>query len=172
MKSENSQTEESKSVKDLMRDIFRENKRREFHWETLTDEILTRIWTGEWPRRMKETMQKTVEGLFPIVRQEMETSKEGVFCPTFEGDGRWRILAQTLKDLEEDAEDVIQELLRRQRRAEAFNHAKIRGAEAAVAQGILDQTQLSEELESADMADKRILPEKSEEEDENKEDSI
>jgi len=139
--------EESKSVKDLMKDIFREHKRREFHWETLTDEVLTKIGMAfDWPKKMKITMQKTVEGLFPIVRREMEDAKEGVFCPTFEGDKGWRIVAQTLKDLEEDTEDVINELLRRQRRAVAFNRAKERGAEAAVGQGILNRAKIDEEL--------------------------
>jgi len=165
MKSENSQRE-IKDVKDLMRDIFRENKRREYHWETLADEVLVRIQPGfAWPKSIKISTQKTVESFFPSVRREMEEAKEGVFCPTFKDDKSWKIVAQTLKDLEEDAEDVILELLRRQRRAEAFKQAEVRGAEAAVEQGILDRAKIDKELASVDVADKRALDEKSEEED-------
>jgi len=148
MESENSLTAESKSVKDLMKDIFRENKRHEFHWETLADEVLARIRPGfEWPKSMQKTIQKTIEkSLFSVVRREMEEAKEGVFCPTFEGDKSWKIAAQTLKDLEEDANAVILELLRRQRRAEAFKRAEERGLEAAVEQGILDRAKIDEQL--------------------------
>lgn len=160
MNSENSLMAEGKSVKDLMKDIFRENKRREFHWESLTDEVLVRIRPGfDWPKPMQKTMQKTIEKtLFPVVRREMEEAKEGVFCPTFEGDKAWKIVAQTLKDLEEDAKDVILELLRRQRRAEAFKQAKERGTEAAVEQGILDRARIDEELASADVIEGKLLP--------------
>ena len=136
------------SPKDLMIRIFRENKRREFLWETLAAEVLSIISpTMDWPKKMKTAMKRTVEDLFNEVRQKMEETKEGVFCPTWAEGGRWKIIGQTLKDLEEDSQDVIEELLRRERRAAAYHKALDRGKEAAIAQGILDRHVIDKELD-------------------------
>lgn len=152
-----------KDVKDLIKDTFRENKRREFHWETLADEVLIKIQVGfDWPKGMKKTMQKTVELFFPNVRREMEEAKEGVFCPTFKDDKSWKIVAQTLKDLEEDRQEVINELLRRQRRAAAYHRATERGKEAAVEQQILGRAEVDEELALSDVLEGKLLPQKEE----------